>query len=468
MNKDLFKQPVDRIIDELTQKVNEVPSWDALKQLYEPKLHKIVTDTTTRKDKIRKDGTIEKAARIPIGLEKLQVKRTNEFMFALPVIRSYSNIEGEDEGSKTRQAIARAMEAIYKHARIDAENKRRGLSYFAACEVLTIWYEVEAPNTLYGFPCKWKLKCKSYSPKDGTELFPYFDDSNDDLVALSFRYQKRVLNQKRTFFETYTADRHVKWMQSDDGWEEKVNEEIKIGKIPGVYVSREEPIYKDLSELREDVEYTISRNSDVIAYNAAPLLKIIGELIGDGEKKGESQRVYRVDKGGDIGYVEWQQAIEALSYQVKTETDLYWSQAQMPDISFQNMKDLGNIGYDARQTLFMDAHLKIGDEEGTWVEALERECNIIKAFLKQMKVEWASEIDNVGVEHIITPFQLKSEEAEINKYVKANGGKPVISQQESIQLAGLSADPVKTMEYIRNEEAEATERSVVSAMDVYN
>lgn len=466
MDRDFFRQPIDRIIDELTQKVNPVPSWDELKKLYEPKLHKITTDTTTRKDKIREDGTIEKAARIPIGLEKLQVKRTNEFMFALPVKRAYSNVEGEDEASKKRQAIARAMESIYKHARIDAENKRRGLSYFASCEVLTIWYTVEAPNTLYGFPCKWKLKCKSYSPKDGTELFPYFDDS-DDLVALSFRYQKRVLNKMRTFFETYTADRHFKWMQGDEGWEEKVNEEIKIGKIPGVYVSREEPIYKDLSELREDVEYTISRNSDVIAYNAAPLLKIIGNLVGR-ENKGESQRVYRMEQGGDIAYVAWEQAIQALSYQVKTETDLYWSQAQMPDISFQNMKDLGNIGYDARQTLFMDAHLKIGDEEGTWVEALERECNIIKAFLKQMKVEWAAEIDNVGVEHIITPFQLKSEEAEINKYVKANGGKPVISQQESIQLAGLSSDPTKTMNYIREEDAEATKRSVESAMDVYN
>lgn len=462
MHRDFFKQPIDRIIDELTQKVNEVPSWDALKKLYEPKLHKIVTDTTTRKDKIREDGTIEKAARIPIGLEKLLVKRTNEFMFALPVKRIYSNIDNNE----TRQAIARAIEAIYKHARIDAENKRRGLSYFASCEVLTIWYTVEAPNTLYGFPCKWKLKCKSYSPKDGTELFPYFDDS-DDLVALSFRYQKRMLNQMRTFFEVYTANRHFKWMQGDEGWEEKVNEEIKIGKIPGVYASREESIYKDLSELREDIEYTVSRNSDVIAYNAAPLLKIVGNLIGR-EKKGESQRVYRMEQGGDIAYVAWEQAIQALSYQVQTETDLFWSQGQMPDISFQNMKDLGNIGYDARQTLFMDAHLKIGDEEGTWVEALERECNIIKAFLKQMKVDWASEIDNVGVEHIITPFQLKSEEAEINKYVKANGGKPVISQQESIQLAGLSADPVKTMEYIRNEEAEATERSVVSAMDVYH
>ena len=41
-------------------------------------------------------------------------------------------------------------------------------------------------------------------------------------------------------------------------------------------------------------------------------------------------------------------------------------QAQMPDISFENMKSLGNIGYDSRRTLLTDAHLKIGEESGPW------------------------------------------------------------------------------------------------------
>lgn len=463
MDKNFFKQPAEVVIEKLSQKICNLPSWDELKKRYEPKLHAIITDMVGRKDKVRSDGTIEKAARITIGLEKLLTKRMNEFMFALPVKRIYSNIENNE----TCQAIARAKEAIYKHARINAENKSRGLAYFASCEVLTIWYAVEAPNTLYGFPCKYKLKCKSYSPKDGVQLYPFFDES-DDMVAMSMKYKKKVLNEEKVFFETYTADRHLKWMQTDTGWEEKLNEEIKIGKIPGVYLCRPEPIYEDLSVIREDIEYTISRNSDVVAYNSAPLLKVIGNLLGNREEKGESQRVFRMDTGGDVGYVSWAQAIEALSYQIKTELDLFWSQGQMPDISFQQMKDLGNIGYDARQTLFMDAHLKVGDEEGEWIRAFERENNIINAFLKQMKVDWASEIDNVETEHIITPFIQRSEEAEINKYVKANGGKPVISQQESIQLAGLSADPTKTMKAIKKEDSEAAAQQTQSVMDLYN
>jgi len=297
------------------------------------------------------------------------------------------------------------------------------------------------------------------------DRFPYFDDA-DDMTAMSFRYKKRIRNQRRLFFETYTAYRHYKWMQGDDGWEEVVNEEIRIGKIPCIYVTRPEAIYQDLSEIREDIEYTLSRNSDVIAYNAAPLLKIVGDLRGR-EEKGESQRVYRMDEGGDIAYVAWEQAIEALSYQVKTEVDLFWSQGQMPDISFQQMKELGDIGYDARQTLFMDAHLKIGDEEGAWTEAFEREANVIKAFLKLMKVEWGAEIDNVEVEHVITPFIQRNEEAEINKWTKANGGKPVISQQESIQLAGLSADPARTMQLISEEQERESAGQIESIMQSY-
>ena len=169
MDKNFFKQPAEVVIEKLSQKIYDIPSWDELKKRYEPKLHTIATDMVGRKDKVRSDNTIEKAARITIGLEKLLTKRMNEFMFALPVKRVYSNIEDNE----TRQAIARAKEAIYKHARINAENRHRGLAYFASCEVLTIWYTVESPNTLYGFPCKWKLKCKSYSPKDGTELYPF-------------------------------------------------------------------------------------------------------------------------------------------------------------------------------------------------------------------------------------------------------------------------------------------------------
>ena len=448
-------RPVDNIINDLKEKSVCVPSWDVLLRAYEPKLHEIVTDTVTRKDKIRKDGTKEEASRIYIGLEKLLVKRMTEFMFAIPVKRIYHNIEG----SETLQQIAKAIEAIYKYARIDSENIRRGNALFASCEIFTIWYVVEKPNTLYGFNSKYKLKCKTYSPMDGVKLYPLLDEM-DDMLAMSFEYKKKAGDEEITYFETYTADRYYKWRQQGSGWETVGTvEKIKLMKIPGVYAFRPVPIYHGLTRIRKELEYTLSRNSDVIAYNAAPVIKIAGQIRGE-EDKGESRRIYRVENGGDVSYVSWSQAIEALKYHVETLLKLYWMQSQMPDVSFDNMKSLGNIGYDARQMLLTDAHLKVGDESSVWIEFFDREASVIKEFLKYMNTSWAKEIDDIEIEHIITAFIQQDEDATADRLLKLNGGKPVMSQLESIQQAGYSNDAQATLEQIQSEEAAASQSRI--------
>ena len=450
-----LSRPVGDIINDLKEKPVRVPSWEKLLVQYEPKLHGIVMDNVTRKDKIRKDGTKEEASRIYIGLEKLLTKRMTEFMFAIPVKRIYHNTEGNE----TRQQIVKAIEAIYKYARIDSENIRRGNAFFASCEIFTIWYVVEKQNTLYGFNSKYKLKCKTYSPMDGVKLYPLLDEL-DDMLAMSFEYKKKVKDEEVTYFETYTADRHYKWRQQGSGWEAVgTAEEIRLMKIPGVYAFRPVPIYHGLTRIRKELEYTLSRNSDVIAYNAAPVLKIAGQTQGE-EVKGESRRIYRVENGGDVSYVSWAQAIEALKYHVETLLKLYWMQAQMPDISFDNMKSLGNIGYDARQMLLTDAHLKVGDESGAWMEFFEREASVVKEFLKYMNAAWKDEIDDIEIEHVITPFIQNDEDATADRLLKLNGGKPVMSQLESIQQAGYSNDAQATLERIQHEEAAASQSRI--------
>lgn len=446
-------RPIDNIINDLKEKSVCVLLWDKLIKDYEPTLHDIVSDTITRKDKIKSDGTVEKASRIYIGLEKLLTKRMTEFMFSIPVKRIYHNIEN----NKTRQQIAKAIENIYKYARIDSENIKRGNTYFASCEVFTIWYIVEKPNTLYGFQSKYKLKCKTYSPMDGVKLYPLLDELGD-MLAMSFEYAKKIGQEEFTFFETYTAHTHYKWKQRGSEWEQIKAESIDIQKIPGIYIYRPVPIYHGLSYLRNEIEYTLSRNSDVIAYNSAPILKVAGEIQGK-EDKGESRRVFRVENGGDVSYVSWSQAIEALKYHVNTLTNLFWAQSQMPDISFENMKSLGNIGFDARQTLLTDAHLKVGDESGAWIEAFERECSVIKAFAKRMNTSWANEVDNVEVEHIITPFIQMDEDATTDRLIKQNGGKAIKSQLQTIREAG-SNDPEATLQQIQKEEAMVSQKRI--------
>ena len=457
--EEIFKEgtPAGTIISELKKKSVDVPKWDVLVKDYEPTKHKIKSDMVGRKDKQRSDGVIEKASRIYLGMEKLLCHRFTEYTFSLEVKRSYSNV-GDNE---TRKAIVSAMESIYKHARINALNLKRGLAYYAACEIFTIWYTVEQKNTLYGFESSFKLKSKTYSPMDGYKLYPLFDEM-DDMLAMSFEYEKTVEKTSTTYFETFTSDRHYIWKRdssSSDGWTNILDEEVVIMKIPGAYLHRNAPVYHGLTHIREEIEYTLSRNSDVIAYNSAPVLKVVGKVIGE-EEKGESRRSFRMENGGDVAYVSWNQSVEALKYHIDMLIKLFFMQAQMPDVSFDNLKGLGSIGYDARQTLFTDAHLKIGDEAGAWIEFFERECNVIKAFLKFMNKKWENEIDDIEVEHIITPYVQNDEKYEIEKWQKANGDKPLVGHLESIRKAGVSDDPDATYEEYQREQDSSMESRV--------
>lgn len=442
---------IDSRINELKKRTVSVPLWRILQEKYEPANHSVLTDTISLKDK--EDG--EKSARIAIGLEKLLTDRVNQFTFAIPVKRKYNTPANEKQSE-----IITALESIYENAHIDSMNYKRGLAYYASCEMFTIWYAVKRPNTLYGFPSEYKLRCKTYSPMDGVRLYPIIDEY-DDMIAMSFEYDKVVSNTKTiTIFETFTASRHYVWKKDNQGnsWEEATaqvlddgsiesGEEIVINKIPGVYLWRPTPIYAGLGNIRHELEYGVSRQCNVVAYNAAPIVKVKGGIVGK-EKKGESKRIWRVENDGDISYVSWNQSQEAVTNQTNTLLRLYWMISQMPDISFENMKSLGNIGYDARQTMLTDARLKIKNESGPWKECFEREFSVIKAFLKQMNKGWSKEIDNISCEHVITPYVPRDESTDISVRLKANGGKPVESQLESIVRLGQSKNPKKTLELI--------------------
>lgn len=458
------------VIDLLKTKTYDIPSWSKLVKDYDPAQHDIASDYISRKDR----GN-DKACRTTLALEKLLVSRMCQFMFAIPPRRVYHNVDGD----KDKMAITHALEAIYKHARIDTENMSRAESFFAACEFFTIWYLVRSDNNLYGFPSKWKLKCRTYTPMEGTQLYPLFDD-NLNLVAMSFEYTRQVAGKTYHFFETYTETQRFRFCSDNPDpvtnapakgstWSLLGDPEpIVLCKIPGVYLHRRQcqPLWEGLQGLRQDTEYTISRNSDVIAYNSAPILKVVGNRVGN-EEKGEDYRLFEMDEGGDVEYVTWSQAQEAVNNHVNTNLRFFFMQAQMPDISFSTMANLGSIGYDARQTLLTDAHLKVGSESGEWIEGFEREANVIKAFLPIINPlwdtpEWRAKINGIEVEHIITPFIQGADKAKAEYLMECTAGKPIMSQREAIAELGHSNNAEETMRQINQEAEDAATASATS------
>lgn len=463
-------RPVVEVIDDLKDKSIPVPLWSELEKDYNPKKHEIITNPALRpKEKRKKNGQLDRPAKILYAAEKIITRRMNQMCFTIPVERKYET--GDDE---TLKEIASAIESVYDKVRINGVNKNRMRAYFGACEVCTVWYAVEEENEDYGFPCKHKFKCRSYSPMptkmskiSEATLYPVFDDY-DDMVAMCIEYTITRKHQTMYYFDCYTKDTFKSYASRNGQYTDAEVEvlPIKIGKIPAVYLWRPAPIYEGVANNREDIELTLSRTSDVIRKNSAPIVKVVGDLVGDKPDGGEAREVYKLKQGGDVGLVSPAVSHEATRYYISQLKENIEEDTQMPNLSMTNVKDLGNIGADARKTLLADAHMKVGEEKDDIIWALDRECNIIKAFLGEANNAWKDGLKKLKVKHIITPFVQNDRAAKITECVEATGGKPVMSQRTAVEKLGEVKDVDAEMQRL-DEEAKA-ERQANSLVDVFN
>lgn len=442
-------RPADLIIADLKKKIVDIPSWEkVLVKEYEPKYHPVM-DRALYPD-INEDGVCKPVTRVAFNTQKLCVKRMAGMCFGIP---AEVNFKPEADNAK-QEEVAKYIGNILDRVRIDSVNFERAKHYFAACEAFTLWYGVKSPNTLYGFKSDIKLRCRVFSPMNGDELYPLFDEYGD-LVAFSIAYSEKSNEGMVQWFDTYTADKHYRWVNEGHGWVEDNVEDITTGKIPGVYIWRPEPIWEDSSHLVYDRERKMSLNGNYIDKNNKPVFVVYAdEGLPFGKESVTNQEdrlILQIPTNGKAEYVTWQQSVESLKFHTDTLKSAVFEQLQIPNWSYEDMKSVRTSGEGLKQ-LMIDAHLKVMEESGKLKEMLDREVNVIKAFLKQMlDASYAEAIDSLQFEVVITPYIVSDEKERINNLAIANGNKPMISQKESIRLLGYSDDPEQTMRDIAEE-----------------
>nr|UWF86648.1 MAG: portal protein [Bacteriophage sp.] len=436
----------ETIIAALKEKSIIVPVWSGrygLVQQFDPTKHPVM-NKQKYPDIVSDDG-IEYVTRITCDLQRLATKRMTELVTGIPVKRVY---KPENERQKE---IANFIESIYERNRIDSVNNERCNMLFAGCEVLTLWYAIEERNNLYGFNSPLKLRCRNFSPMLGDDLYPLFDEYGD-MIAMSVGYSRKKGRKSVQYFDTYTANKHIKWSNENGSWQEVENEDITLGKIPGIYMWRPTPIWEDTSKTVYEIEWALSRNGNYLRQNSKPLFVVFAdEAISYGDEKSpdkEFRSIMQYPKGSTAQYITWQQAVENLKYYVGELRSLFFTQLQLPDWSYEKMSQQALSG-ESRKQMFIDAQLKVKDESGRLIEFFDREMNVIKAFLKVMLgKQYHNDIDALKVEMIITPFAITDEKDTINNLMAANGGEPIMSQRESIELFGHSDDVDKTLKEI--------------------
>ena len=228
----------ETIIAALKEKSIIVPVWSGrygLVQQFDPTKHPVM-NKQKYPDIVSDDG-IEYVTRITCDLQRLATKRMTELVTGIPVKRVY-----KPENDRQKE-IASYIESIYERNRIDSVNNERCNMLFAGCEVLTLWYAIDERNNLYGFNSPLKLRCRNFSPMLGDDLYPLFDEYGD-MIAMSVGYTRKKGRKTVQYFDTYTSEKHIKWSNENGGWQEVENEDITLGKIPGIYMWRPTPITK--------------------------------------------------------------------------------------------------------------------------------------------------------------------------------------------------------------------------------
>ena len=440
-----------QIIAALKEKTISVPMWGGRRGLvmeFDPTKHPVM-NKAKYPDIVNDDG-VEYVTRITCDMQRLATKRMTELVCGIPVRRVY-----KPENDRQKE-IAGYMEKIYERNRIDSVNIERCNMLFAGCEVMTLWYAVEQSNSLYGFQSKLKFRCRNFSPMLGDDLYPLFDEYGD-LIALSVGYTRKSGRKIVQYFDTYTAAKHIKGSPANGDWEEVENEDITLGKIPAVYAFRPTPIWEDTSRIVFEIEWALSRNGNYLRKNSKPVFVVFAdEQINYGDEQDENREfrsIMQYPKGSTAQYITWAQAVENLKFYVTELRQSFFTQLQLPDWSYESMKASPMSG-ESRKQLFIDAQLKVRDESGRLLEFFDRESNVVKAFLKvALGSSYEADIDALPVKNEITAYTITDEKDTITNLTTANGGKPLISHRESIEMYGHSTDVDKTMQEIAEEEA---------------
>lgn len=377
--------------------------------------------------------------RISLALQKLIVSRKAAFVTGGDV-----NVNAKPINSKEQDLYDEVL-SIWRKNKLQFRNSDIFKRMAAETECAEIWYssvDLEAKTV--------SMRMNVYSPSMGFDLIPVFDNIRN-LIAFGLKYKTETATKTINHLDVYDAEKISKYTQIvGDTWILVETIMHGYGKIPVIYYGIIQPVWTDVQSMIERLETLMSNFGDTNDYNGSPILFAEGKIEGF-SSKGETGKVIQGEQGAKLYYVNWDSAPESIKLEMERLLDFIYTITQTPNISFQEMKGLGDISGAAWDRLMIDAHLNAMDyHNGVYGEGIQRRLNFLKSAASSINTDLKA-----AIELDITPqfslFKLDSESDRIDTAMKANGNKPVMSQKESIIWTGISDDPEKTLEEIKSE-----------------
>lgn len=344
--------------------------------------------------------------RVGSSLQSLIVERRVGFALTNPVtIKTVV----EKESKKTKSLVA-MVEKIQDDNKMDYKNKEILRRTLSELECAVIWYFVET-----GEPKpKFTLKAKILSPELGDTLFPLFD-ATGSMISFARAYKLEESGNKIDHFDVYTDEAEYRYINRDNSWtlDEITNETgaaipnpipNAVQKMMIEYHMIKKPIWNNVQSKIDRKETLDSNHSDMNDYFGSPMMAVSGEIEGFAAK-GEQGKIIQLAQGAEAKYLALSSPPESIKMEIENLKEDIYTESQTPNISFSEMKGLGNIAEVTMKSFFMDAHMAVGTIEEWFGLGLQRRLNIIKnAIGKLIDTSLAAEAKSVTLKPVITPY----------------------------------------------------------------
>ena len=313
-----------------------------------------------------------------------------------------------------------------------------------------------------------KVKTLSVPRNENTlsEFYPHFDD-NDDMDAFIHRYQVNSNGMIRNSCTIWTADKIITAIDEMGGWVIKEVPNL-FGKIPVVYADVFQPEWDEVALLMDAREMRISRMVDTNDYYGDPMLKTFDvadlptkdtvgkELSFTSKVHPETQQLYH----GDAEYLTWNGSQPSVDKELEETKCELFSGTSTPDLSFDNLKGIGNLSGVARKFMLMDATIKASENMETFGPVVQRCVSVVLAGICNItNIKYRPQLVNnlIDVEFgSILPEDLAET---LQTLSIANGGKPINAQRTVTAHSPLTEDLDEEMKLMKEEEDTAAQRN---------
>lgn len=453
----------------LTARKPEIPLKE-LDEQWDPRKHRVF-DRDYRKDKTvkvpsgRKDPTTGKEiyvdkqvkrVRIAIPAQQSLVRLAVGFLFANDVTYKATSHGSQIKKLDTKQQqLFAALKHCYHDNKIRYFDKRLARIIFRQREAAELWYMTTDENgRLSG-----EMRVQLLAPALGDKLYPHFDNYHRmDGFAREYKVYDEI-GTSVTHFDVYT-DRYVyQYANIDGGWKLQNAKSHGFTKIPVVYYAVDKAEWEDVQWAIERVEDCISNWGDTNDYFGTPKYFVKGQLQGFAEK-GEQGSVFVGGKDTTMNVLSWDSSPESVKGEIANLFNIIYTFTQSADISFENMKTLGNNTSGAAiRLMFTAPHMNAYDKTELFGEMFTRRSNIVSngichagIYAKNIDVSVADDID---FEPVFTPYIPKNDTELLGMITTSTGGKPSTSQRRAIELNPINDDPDKVEEEMKQETREA-------------